>query len=103
MYYRRARNPVGGTGDDVRRSHMTLHQNPSETLAAVEAELNYLVPTKERPRTYAYDPPPGVPRTTGVHEPHTVPIRDARPIVAAISLDQDGFGLVTHRSKVRDF
>jgi hypothetical protein len=82
---------------------MTLHQNPSETLAAVEAELNYLVPTKERPRTYAYDPPPGVPRTTGVHEPHTVPIRDARPIVAAISLDQHGFGLVTHRSKVRDF
>jgi hypothetical protein len=82
---------------------MTLHQNPAETLAAVEAELNYLVPTKERPRTYAFDPPPDVPRTTGAHEPHTVSIRNGRPIAAAISLDQYGFGFVTHRSKVRDF
>src|SRR5262245_49819011 len=71
---------------------MTLHQNPAETLAAVEAPLNYLVPTGERPRAYAYDPPTGVPRATGVHEPHIVPIRNARPIAAAISLDQHGFG-----------
>jgi hypothetical protein len=82
---------------------MTLHQNPAETLAAVEAELNYLAPTKERPRTYAYDPAPGVARTTAVQEPHTVSIRNARPIAAAISLDQYGFGLVAHRSEVRDF
>lgn len=82
---------------------MTLHQNPAETLAAVEAELNYLAPTKDRPRTYAYDPAPGVPRTTAVQEPHTVSIRNARPIAAAISLDQYGFGLVAHRSEVRDF
>ncbi len=82
---------------------MTLHQNPAETLAAVEAPLNYLVPTEERPRAFAYDPPPGVPRTTGLHEPHIVPIRNARPIAAAISLDQHGFGFVVHRTKVKDF
>jgi hypothetical protein len=28
-----------------------------ENLAATEAILNYLVPTSERPRSYAYEPP----------------------------------------------
>jgi hypothetical protein len=28
-----------------------------ENLAATEAILNYLAPTAERPRTYAYEPP----------------------------------------------
>ena len=58
-------------------------------------------PTTKRPRTYTYDPPPGVPRTTTVNEPHTVPIRDARPIATAVSLDREGFGVVEQRSAVR--
>jgi hypothetical protein len=44
-----------------------------------------------------------VPRTTAVNEPHTVTIADARPILARVSLDEQGFGLVRHRSVVRDF
>ena len=46
---------------------------------AVEAVLNYLAPTKERPRTYTNDPPAGEPCTTVVSEAHVVPIRDLRP------------------------
>jgi len=88
MYYRHLTPAPSGPGEAV----MTLHQNPAETLAAVEAELNYLVPTKERPRTYAFDPPPDVPRRPGRTSPHTVSIRNGRPIAAAISLDQYGFG-----------
>jgi hypothetical protein len=30
-------------------------------LAGVEADLVYLAPMSERPHTYTYDPPPGVP------------------------------------------
>jgi hypothetical protein len=74
-----------------------------ENLASVEAELNYLIPTTERPRTYTYDPPPNIPRSTGTNSPHRVPIRDARPIATEITLDQHGFGLVKHRSAVGDF
>jgi hypothetical protein len=72
-------------------------------LATIEAELNYLVPTRERPRTYTYDPPPNVPRSTAVNVGFEVPIRDARPIAGAITLNRHGFKLVKHRSSVRDF
>jgi hypothetical protein len=81
---------------------MTL-SSASENLATVEAELNYLVPTTERPRTYTYDPPPNVPRSTAVNSAHKVSIRDARPIATELTLDQHGFSFVKHRSAVRDF
>ena len=32
---------------------------------AIEAQLNYLVPTDETPYSYTYDPPPGVPARSG--------------------------------------
>ena len=82
---------------------MSLQSAAVETLPWVEAELNYLEPTTGRPRTYTYDPPPGVPRTTTVNAPHSVQIADARPILSELSLDEEGFGLVHHRSAVRDF
>jgi hypothetical protein len=74
-----------------------------KTLTGVKAELNYLASTSERPRTYTYDPPPGVPRTTIVNDPRIVQISNARPLLRDISLDGEGFGLVPHRSAVRDF
>lgn len=82
---------------------MSLHSTEAETLPFVEAELNYLAPTRERPRTYTYDPPAGVPRTTAMSEPHVMKIADARPILPEISLDEEGFGLMLHASAVRDF
>jgi hypothetical protein len=69
----------------------------------VEGVLNYLAPTKERPRTYTNDPPPGEPRTTVVSESHVVPIRNLRPVASAISLDREGFSLVHHDTAVADF
>ena len=82
---------------------MSDHSNVSGALADTKAELNYLGATHERPRTYIYDPPPGVPRSTVINEPHTVEIRNARRMVSAPGLDVEGFGLVRHRSAVRDF
>ena len=38
-----------------------------------------------------------------MNEPHAVTIKDARAIAAAVSLDQEGFGLLQHRSATRDF
>jgi len=61
---------------------------------AVEAVLNYLAPTKERPRTYTNDPPAGGPRTTALSEAHVVPIWNLRPFASSVSLDREGFSLV---------
>ena len=72
-------------------------------LAGVQADLVYLAPMQERPHSYTYDPPPGVPRTNTVDDPHLMTIHDARPVAANLSLDREGFELVEYRSAVRDF
>src|SRR5438552_18693984 len=82
---------------------MGLQETKIESLPFVTAELNYLAPTAGKPRTYAYDPPPGEPKTTALPEPHQVPIFDARLIADAISLDSEGFALVRHPTVVKNF
>ncbi|HEV3178251.1 MAG TPA: CmcJ/NvfI family oxidoreductase, partial [Stellaceae bacterium] len=50
-----------------------------------------------------FDPPPGVPRSNTKHEAHRVSIHDLRPVAENAELDEQGFGVVRHRSAVRDF
>ena len=59
----------------------------------VQATLNYLVDSSERPAIYTYEPPPGTPKTTGKFEPRSVLIRNAR-LGEELSLDRQGFQLV---------
>ena len=82
---------------------MGFQETKIESLPFVTAELNYLAPTSGKPRTYAFDPPPGEPKTTALPEPHQVPIFDARLITGSISLDREGFALVRHPTAVRNF
>jgi hypothetical protein len=70
---------------------------------AVEAVLNYLAPTKERPRTYTNDPRTGEPRTTVVSEAHVVPIQNLRPFASSVLLDREGFSLVRQDTAVTNF
>jgi hypothetical protein len=74
-----------------------------ERVGHIEASLNYLASTGERPVAYAYEPPPGVPWSTGEHEARTATIRDLRPVARDISLDDAGFQLLTHQSAVKNF
>jgi hypothetical protein len=73
------------------------------TLPHIEATLNYLAPTTERPRNFTFDPPPGVPRSNAAHEARTVSIHDARPLASDISLDREGFAVLHQSSAVQDF
>src|SRR3954468_22010728 len=82
---------------------MGLQQAKLESLPFVTAELNYLAPTLGKPRTYAFDPPPGEPKSTALPEPHNVPVFDARLIAGNLSLDREGFLLVRHPTIVKDF
>jgi hypothetical protein len=70
---------------------------------AIEAPLNYLVPTDETPYSYTYDPPPGVPARTGEIEQHRVTIRNGRAVAGELSLDREGFLLRREASAVADF
>lgn len=83
---------------NVNATQLQPHQVPS-----VEAVLNYLVPTTERPRTYTDAPPPGEPRSTVRSESHVLPIHDVRPLAATASLDREGFDLIRHDTAVLDF
>src|ERR1051325_7555078 len=74
-----------------------------DRLPYVEAELNYLGSTTERPRYFAYDradtdPPPHMPL-----ESHKMTIHDLRPIAHELSLDVQGFALAEQLSAVHDF
>ncbi|MDB6104536.1 MAG: Methyltransferase [Gammaproteobacteria bacterium] len=74
-----------------------------EHLPRVEAALRYLDPPSEKPRSLEFDPPPGVPRTTAVYREHTVAIRDVRPVASTLSLEREGFQLLSAPSTLSDF
>ena len=82
---------------------MGLHETKIESLPFVTAELNYLAPIAGKPRTYAYDPPPGEPKSTALPEAHNVPIFDGRLIADRFSLDREGFALVKHPTVVKNY
>ena len=82
---------------------MSLIERKIESLPFVFGELNYLAPTDRKPRTYAFDPPAGEPKSTALPEPHQVPVFDGRSISDSFSLDREGFALVRHPTAVRDF
>ena len=74
-----------------------------ERVPHVTATLRYMVPAVEKPRSYMYEPPPGVPQNSATYEPHSTLIRNLRPIAPRLSFDAEGFRLLNHRSGVRDF
>ncbi len=72
-------------------------------MSASIAEFNYIVPSRERPRSFAYIPADGSPRSTVVTEAHRLPIQDLREEGTDYTLDRAGFAVVEHQSKVGDF
>src|SRR5260370_18634650 len=82
---------------------MGLQNEKIAALSYVTADLNYLTPSADRPRTYTFEPPSGEPKSNIVPEPHRVPIHDIRPISESVSLDHEGFALVRQNSSLRAF
>jgi hypothetical protein len=83
----------------VEEQLQTNYPQPS----SVEATLNYIAESSEKPVYYAYEPPPGTPRITGTFVPKPVAIRNAREVSGGLSLDIQGFRLVHQESAVQDF
>jgi hypothetical protein len=70
---------------------------------AVEATLNYLHYTGERPVTIARSLSAGGRVEGPPAEPHRVFITNARTLDTPPALDRNGFQLLAHRSKISDF
>jgi hypothetical protein len=73
-----------------------------ETLPKVDGKLTYLARMAEKPHTYAYDLPPGQPRTNMLPDVRTLPIYDMRPLGEAMSLDREGFKLLDAPTQAGD-
>jgi hypothetical protein len=70
-------------------------------LKGIVAPLSFLLPMAEKPVSYNYEPPPGMPARTGLPETHAVTVYDARAV--KVSLDREGFLLERHPTAVRNF
>jgi hypothetical protein len=75
----------------------------ADLLSDVEAPVSYITPTKRKPFVYECDPPPGVPRRSALYRDHLVRIRNARGLNPAPSLDEQGFAMRQHPTRVMDF
>ena len=82
---------------------MSLGITAIERLPHVTAALNFIKPSAEKPLSYEYEPPSGVPRTNAAYEARTVAIRNMRPIAGQFSLEREGVRLVHAPSEVEDF
>jgi hypothetical protein len=60
------------------------------------APINFIAPMTEKPYSYNYEPPPGVPARNTREETHEVKIFDGRAVGDKLSLDREGFVLL-HR------
>lgn len=69
----------------------------------VTTSLNYLGEVSEPLFTYAYDAPPGHPKTNVTMMPRPVVVRDARALSPDPTVDREGFALVRRRSTVTNF
>jgi hypothetical protein len=63
-------------------------------LKGVVAPINFTRPMAEKPYSYNYEPPPGVPPRNTREETHAIKILDARAVADRLSLDREGFVLL---------
>jgi hypothetical protein len=83
---------------------MSRAERVEEPLPACEAFVNYSVDTGEKPASYG-----GIntfeadKKRTGKYQEYQVPIYDGRAIADNLSLEREGFILVRHDTRVKDF
>lgn len=82
---------------------MTLSQQAQPDLSSVQAGLNFLMTSDEKPKIYIGAPEEGIPDRTGEFQQKPVAIIDGRPLVDSLSLDREGFELHSHSTAMTDF
>ena len=73
------------------------------TVSRVEAALNYLAETAEKPVTFMYKTEHGAPQRTYQNVKHTMAILNGRAVNERLTLDHQGFALVHDPTAIADF
>jgi len=81
----------------------TMGNQIPDSLIHVEAPLNFLARIDGRPARYIDAPADGQYRNAATDAVHQVAVRDARPILNALSLDVQGFAVLRQPTAVHDF
>ncbi|HEY2523948.1 MAG TPA: CmcJ/NvfI family oxidoreductase [Candidatus Binataceae bacterium] len=82
---------------------MNQSTHRDEVVGSVEAALNYLAETAEKPVTYMYKTENGAPQRTYHNVKHMMTILNGRAVDERVSLDGQGFALVHHPTAVANF
>jgi hypothetical protein len=83
---------------------MSRPERVKETVPVIEALLNYSVDTGEKPASYGgISSAESDKKRTGKYQEHKMPIYDGRSVADQLSLEREGFILVRHETKVKDF
>ena len=75
----------------------------TDSLADIEALVSYIAPTERKPFAYEFEPPAGVPLRSAPYREYPVWVRNARSLKHAPTLDEQGFALREHQTRVVDF
>lgn len=68
----------------------------------ITAPINFIQPMAEKPYSYNYEPPPGVPPRNTKEETHEVTIFDGRAVADKLSLEREGFVLLRRPTAAAD-
>ncbi len=83
---------------------MSRPEPRQESAPAIEALLNYLIDTGEKPASYGGVSAGEADRQRkGKYQEYRMPVYDGRALVDQLSLEREGFIFVEHETKVKDF
>lgn len=83
---------------------MSRSEPIEESATAIDALLNYLIDTGDKPASYGgVSSAEAEQKRKGTYREYKMTIRDGRTIADRLSLDREGFIFVKHDTKVRDF
>jgi hypothetical protein len=71
--------------------------------ATIEASVNYLLDTGDKPFTFTGGPGSTDVRTGGTPDPHTVTLHNGRLVPDGFVLERNGFRFIEHDTRMRDF
>src|SRR5260221_2602399 len=95
-----SRRPATSAASE-RNDSMNVHLG--DHLLGVRATIAYLHRGDRKPYPFTFEPPPGVPARSGqVNEVKDVLVRDARPLAPYLSVEEQGFQLLGHFTRVAD-
>ncbi len=82
---------------------LDMNRTQDQDVDSVIAEITYTVDTGEKLVNETFGPGNIHRRTTGTYEHRPMRICNGRPLASELSLDENGFVLVAHRTEVADF